>query len=209
MCFTLVRNLLSTSMPFRASHLTPALPRQRASRAFGFLPEATSRASASTVSPVDTVSTMVPPRFSTAVARPSTMARPSSSNAFFMTARTSSSSRGIIFPTSVTLEPRRANACASSLPIGPPPMTMRLLGRAGMSKMVSYVKYGTESRPGSGGSAGPAPVHMMKLSAVTELSPDPRVGVRLSVRLSANAAAWPRSVSTPSFRSASGLSSSL
>src|ERR1041384_3029602 len=51
----------------------------------------------------------------------------------------------------VTAAPSRRYACASSMPTGPPPMTTRCSGRWRVVKIVSLVKYGTASRPGSRG----------------------------------------------------------
>jgi hypothetical protein len=58
----------------------------------------------------------------------------------------------------VTRAPKRTNACASSHPIGPPPMTARCSGRSVSEKMVSLVRHATPPIPSIGGMAARAPV---------------------------------------------------
>ena len=65
----------------------------------------------------------------------------------------------------VTSAPRRRNACPSSRPIGPPPMTARRAGKRGRVKMVRLVWGSASARPGMGGRPGPVPVAMTTLVA--------------------------------------------
>ncbi len=62
----------------------------------------------------------------------------------------SGSSRGKSGPRSstVTCAPRRRCACAISMPIAPPPMTIRCRGNTRFAKMVSLVRYGSSVEPG-------------------------------------------------------------
>jgi hypothetical protein len=57
----------------------------------------------------------------------------------------------------MTLEPRRAKACASSQPIGPPPSTTRRAGSLRNSQTLSEVRQPIASMPGIGGTKGRAP----------------------------------------------------
>ena len=88
---------------------------------------------------------------------------PSAANVRAMSAENSASSlassRGAI-STSVTCEPKRANACASSQPIGPPPSTTRRRGNARSAHTVSEVSGPASASPGSGGTNGRAPAAM-------------------------------------------------
>ena len=66
--------------------------------------------------------------------------------------------------TMVTVTPRRAKAWASSQPMAPPPSTASEPGEVVRSHTVSLVRASTSSRPGTGGSAGPAPAATMTRS---------------------------------------------
>ena len=69
--------------------------------------------------------------------------------------------------TTVTREPRRAKACASSRPIGPPPRTIRRSGSRRWEKTVSLVHTGRSASPSTGGSTGLDPVAMIQAFAET------------------------------------------
>ena len=66
----------------------------------------------------------------------------------------------------VTSEPSRRNACASSRPTAPAPMTMRWRGRSPISDSVSVVKCVVSARPEIAGSTGEEPVAMTKRRAL-------------------------------------------
>ena len=131
----------------------------------GRRPAATSRWLASTTlsapSPAAITTAIRLPRRSTR--RTSTFSRrstPSARSVRRTTATASGSSLGRMEPfwSTVTGVPRRRWAWASSQPIGPPPSTTRCSGRSPRSKIVSLVRKGTSSRPGTGGTAAREPV---------------------------------------------------
>ncbi len=62
--------------------------------------------------------------------------------------------------TTVTLEPNRANAWASSSPIAPPPRTISESGRSLVSKASLFVQYGVSAKPSIGGITGSVPAPM-------------------------------------------------
>src|SRR6266568_4419528 len=125
--------------------------------------------------PVPTWSTLVCGRLST----------PSRASASRTTAAHSGSSLASGLAASITIAsaPSRRNPCASSSPIGPPPITTRRRGHSARSKMVSLVKYGTRSSPGIGGTAGEDPVASTKRRAL--ISNSPTATVRLSLKRAA------------------------
>ena len=59
--------------------------------------------------------------------------------------------------TTVTRTPNRANAWASSAPIGPPPITIRLSGSSVRRITSRLVQNGVAARPSIGGTAGSVP----------------------------------------------------
>ena len=59
------------------------------------------------------------------------------------------SASGVAASSTVTSEPRRRNACASSRPTAPAPMTMRWRGSSARSKTVSLVRYGVSEEAGN------------------------------------------------------------
>ena len=75
------------------------------------------------------------------------------------------------FCRTVTSAPRRRWACAISMPMGPPPITIRCSGAAFRSKIVSLVRKGTSSRPGMGGWAARDPVASTKRRALIVVPP--------------------------------------
>src|SRR5579864_5942361 len=86
--------------------------------------------------------------------------------------------------------PKRQNACASSQPSGPPPMTSRRRGNSVRSKTFSLVRKPASARPGIEGVSGRAPV---AISAFLKRSRAPSA-------VSASAPvkhAWPKNTSTP------------
>ena len=119
---------------------------------------------------------------------------PSRSNCVCKRAATSESSRcRSCAPrsTSVTRAPRRAIACASSQPFGPPPITSRRPGADSRSKIVSLVSYPASLSPGTSGTTARPPVAMTMWRVVRILSPTRTSWGDSSV-------AWPRNTSTPS-----------
>mmetsp|Transcript_8456 Transcript_8456/g.26072 ORF Transcript_8456/g.26072 Transcript_8456/m.26072 type:complete len:325 (-) Transcript_8456:82-1056(-) len=98
-----------------------------------------------------------------------TTSTPSSAKARRTTSRASWRSRGIKPPRpakTTTEAPRRAEACASSDPMGPPPTTAsRVPAAGGFSKMVSFVSYGTSLY--SAGTTGLEPVLRTHFQNVT------------------------------------------
>ena len=100
------------------------------------------------------------------------------------TAAASASSRGRmrgVRSNTVTALPKRANACASSQPMGPAPMTASRRGSSVREKTVSLVRKPASSSPATGGAAGRAPV-------------------QTTARAKRNAAAPTRTVSRPAKR---------
>ena len=100
----------------------------------------------------------------------------------------SGSSRGSSGPRSstVTRAPSRRCACAISMPIGPPPITIRCSGSTRLAKTVSLVRYGSRSSPGIGGTAGREPVAITNRRGRISTSPartvrglgEPRLGAQ-------------------------------
>ncbi len=58
----------------------------------------------------------------------------------------------------VTCTPKRENACDSSAPMGPPPITMSEPGRSSARSTSRFVQYGVSASPSIGGAAGSVPV---------------------------------------------------
>ena len=83
---------------------------------------------------------------------------PSSRKRFATISENSGSSlvmmRGSI-STCVTFEPRRANACASSQPMGPPPSTTRRFGSLRISQTLSECSGFAFAQPGNRRDEGP------------------------------------------------------
>ncbi len=69
--------------------------------------------------------------------------------------------------TCVTCAPKRAKACVSSQPIGPPPSTTRRCGSARNSHRLSEVRGRTSASPGMGGMNGRAPAAMTMFRVVS------------------------------------------
>ena len=67
----------------------------------------------------------------------------------------------------VTLEPSRSNACASSQPSGPPPITSNRGGSSVRSNTVALVRKPACLRPGTSGTSGRAPVAISAFSKVS------------------------------------------
>ena len=113
------------------------------SSTFAFRPTATRRCEPSTASPPFVITRIAPaaPETSTTSA-PSRIRTPSSRSAAITTAAASGSSLPSAFAPSITVtaQPSRRCACAISIPMGPPPMTMRCAGFSRRSKIVSFVK---------------------------------------------------------------------
>ncbi len=103
---------------------------------------------------------------------PSTISTPSRRRRSTAIAESSGSSRpNTRRPSStVTFAPSRRWACAISMPMGPPPTTIRCAGHSVFSKIFSLVKKGSLSRPGIGGTAAREPVATTKRRAVISLS---------------------------------------
>ena len=163
---------------------------------FGTRPAATSTASAVSFSPSS--NSICTPR-STVCARTGfafSMTRmPSLSNCFRMNSPTSGSSFGRICApccTMVTRTPSRAITWPSSHPIGPPPITTRLPGLlCRLSKIVSFVKYGTSLSPAIFGNPARLPAAITKFLA-RNLCP------ATSISCGERKRASPRNTSTPS-----------
>ena len=66
----------------------------------------------------------------------------------------------------LTRTPSRAWACAISIPIGPAPRITKWLGLTAIENKVSFVRYGTSFKPGTGGTAACAPVAITMRRAV-------------------------------------------
>ena len=81
----------------------------------------------------------------------------------------SSRASGCAASSTVTAAPSRRNACASSRPIGPAPITTRCSGRVVRSNTVSLVRCGVSASPGIGGSAGDEPVAITKRRALISI----------------------------------------
>ena len=89
------------------------------------------------------------------------MSTPSAVRASAITADVSGSSRSrsrSSASTNVTRVPSRANACAISQPMAPPPRTIIESGRRSRSNSVSLVSGADSRRPGIAGTVGRAPV---------------------------------------------------
>ena len=130
---------------------------------------------------------------------------PSAFSAVETTAAASISSRGRTCAsacTMVTALPNRANDWASSVPTGPPPITINRAGRSVSEKIDSLVSYGVSVRPGIGGRAARAPVAMIARRK--------RNTVSFTVIASGpQNVAWPKNTSTPSARKRSTPSTGL
>mmetsp|Transcript_26109 Transcript_26109/g.44566 ORF Transcript_26109/g.44566 Transcript_26109/m.44566 type:complete len:244 (-) Transcript_26109:297-1028(-) len=112
-----------------------------------------------------------------ALQRPGWTVTPSRFKAASTNSRASRSSLGSTDPTRVTFVPSRANACASSHPMGPPPSTTSPAGRASSPNpssllpnrlhSVSDVTHCTVSKPSmlEYGTTGWAPTQRMNLAA--------------------------------------------
>ncbi len=100
---------------------------------------------------------------------------PSRSNASAISALDSGSSGPRIRSrpsTTVTRLPNRANICASSSPIAPPPSTTSDSGTVVVAIASRLVQYGVPSSPGIGGTTGADPVAMtMPRRVVNVVSP--------------------------------------
>ena len=130
---------------------------------------------------------------------------PSASSAADTTAAASTSSRGRTCApacTSVTTLPKRANDWASSVPMGPPPITSNRAGRSVSEKIDSLVSYGVSARPGIGGRAARAPVAMIALRNRSTMSFTEIASGPLNV-------ACPKKTSMPSDRKRSTPSTGL
>ncbi len=92
---------------------------------------------------------------------PSRSTTPSSSSTSAISFPASGWSRGSsrsATSTSVTCEPIRQNACASSQPTGPAPITISLPGTSCVVVASRFVQCSTSARPGIGGIVGTEPV---------------------------------------------------
>lgn len=99
----------------------------------------------------------------------------------------------------VTCAPRRANAWASSQPIGPPPMTASRRGSSVRLKIDSLVRKPASASPGTGGTAGRPPVAITARAKRSRASPT-------STSSPERKRASPRKTSIPSSRKRSAPS---
>ena len=129
---------------------------------------------------------------------------PSCRNLPAMSSPTSGSSRGSTrasISITVTLLPRRENACPSSQPIGPAPRITSRAGNVSRPHTVSVVSGAASARPSIGGMTGSEPVAMSTARGASIRSDSFRRTERGAVNTASSA-----STSTPSRRRRSGES---
>ena len=162
MRWLVVRRSSSTTTNPRSSTSTPAAD-SPTSRVRGARPTATRRQENGTCRPFSRWSTPLPPPAGStrATEEPTWITAPSSTSARSIAAAARGSSRGRIRSapsTTVTLLPSRAKACPSSQPMLPPPSTTSSPGSRVSPQTLSLVRCSTSASPGTGGTAGAAPV---------------------------------------------------
>jgi GAF domain-containing protein len=162
----LARSLASTVMPCAVAAI-PAAGKSSAAR-FGWRPAAISRCEPVTRSPLSSRTvTAAPLRSIAAIGDFGCSTMPSSPSRSTSCATNSGSSRGSSGPASMTVTsaPSRRCACASSIPIAPPPMMIKCRGNSRLSNTVSLVRKGAWARPGISGTIGDEPVAITKRRA--------------------------------------------
>ncbi len=144
---------------------------------------------------------------------PTRTSMPSASNAFASRSEASGSSTATsrsATSTTVTSTPNRANTCANSQPIGPPPSTIRDFGSSVSATASRLVQYGVPCSPSIGGAAGAVPVFSTTpLRATYVVSPTrTRPGPSRTPRPRANVAPLSSSRLTATASSQSSVASS-
>ena len=163
----------------------------------GRRPVATRRRSARTTAPSSVCTATDSPAASTRVAlRPVRTSMPSARSTPVTTALASGSSAASTRSSasiSVTRVAKRANACAISSPIAPPPSTTSDAGAVSAFAASRFVQYRTSARPGIGGIAGDVPVAItIPRRATKSVSPT-------RTRPSPSSTPRPRTTRTPCF----------